>query len=652
MRIAKAPRWPSGSLPRCAAVRLAAAVLASCLVLGAAAPATWTVNGKAMPIGDFVAQVAEVTGKTMVLDPRVKTQEVTVISNVALDADGVYALFLTVLKAHGLGAVENDNVVSVVQQQVVRQSAGAVGDGAAQSADQFVTQVVQVSYVQSSELVKTLRPLIPQTSLIAAVDQPNVLVVASYAGNLRRILDLVRQMDVVDKDEVVKRTLDHAWVGSLAAVLEEIAPEELGRNAKGPRRVLVVANERDNSLVLKGKAHAIAEALRLIDKLDVPETTTNAARVIHLNHADAAAIAPILDKLVNEGMMLETSGPVANIQADETLNALIVRANPATLNEILATVAQLDVRRAQVLIEAAVVEVSVNTVDSAGVEWAAGDGRGRGVPVLSTSLNGIIGNLLTRLGESGEAEVDPLAVAAGFASPTIAFARLDASGIGLGAIVSALATDTQANLLSNPSVLTLDNEEASNVSGQQVPFRTGSFTTTTDGASNPFQTISRENVGVELKVTPHIHDNLSMRMVVSLEVGNVANTAEGGGPGVGSSGFADIVTNNRSLETTVLADDQQIILLGGLIQDDYRDIERRVPLLSRLPLLGRAFRSKRETLVKRHLLMFLRPTVLLSGDAAAETALDRFQGIYRLGDDRDAARLPADLEGAFSGVDG
>lgn len=640
-----------------AAGRLAAAGVALCVGLGAAAqatpdgPAAWTVNGKAMPIGDFVAQVADVIDKTIVLDPRVKNQEVTVISNVSLDADGVYALFLTVLKAHGLGVVVNDDVLSIVQQPAIRQSAGPVAEGMDGPADQFITQVVPVSYVQSTELQKILRQLLPQTSHIAAIEQPNVLLIAAYAANMERILKVVREVDVVDKDEVIKRPLEHAWVGSLATVLEEIAPDEIGRSAKGPRRVQIVANERDNSLVLRGKAHAIAEALRLIDKLDVAETATNAARVIHLNHADAATTAPLLDQLVNGGVGGEAIGPVASILADETLNALIIRADPTTLNEILATVAQLDVRRAQVLIEAAVVEVSVNTVDNAGVEWAAGDGRGSTVPVLSTTLNGIVSGLLTRLGESGSVSVDPLAVASGFTAPTIALARLDADGIGLGAVITALATDTQSNLLSNPSVLTLDNEEATNVSGQQIPFRTGSFTTTTDGASNPFQTINRENVGVELKVTPHIHEDLSMRLVVSLEVGNVANTAESGGINVGASGFADIVTNNRSLQTTVLADDKEIILLGGLIQDDYRDIERRVPLLSRVPLLGRAFRSKRETLIKRHLLMFLRPTVLLSAEAATDTALDRYQGIYGLGDD-DKNRVPADLEEVFSGVGG
>ena len=637
-----------------AAIR-AGAVLVCLAALGPPAhaqPETWTVNGESMPLDEFIAQVAEITGKTIVVDSRVKGQSVTVISNIELDADGVYELFLTVLRVHRLGAVETDGVVSVVESQALKSSAGQVADPIDKPADMMVAQVVPIAYALSSDVVKVLRPLVPQTGLITSIDKPNVVIVVDLAANMRRILSLIEKIDILDEEEVVHRSLEHAWVGSVAVLLEEIAPEQLGRNAKGPQRVLIVANERDNSLILKGKAQAIAEALVLIDKLDVPETATNAARVIHLNHADAVDVAAILDKLVNQSTA--ENAPVANIQADETLNALIVRAEPTTMSEILSTVAQLDVRRAQVLIETAVVEISLSTTDTHGVELVAGDVSGKAAPVISTTLNGVVGGILKRAGakatDAKTVGLDPVAVASGFASPTIALAKLDPKGVFFGAIVSALATDTRANLLSTPSVLTLDNEEATNISGQEIPFRTGSFTTTTDGASNPFQTINRENVGIELKVTPHIHEDLSMRMTVSLSVGNVADSDARGGVGIGNAGFADIVTNNRSLETTILVNDQQIIMLGGLIQDDYTNVGRRVPLLGDIPGLGRAFRSKRKTLVKRHLLMFLRPTVLLSGEAAVQLAGDRYRGIYRLRGKE--SPVPTQLHKVFEGSPG
>ena len=629
-----------------------AAVFGFGLALGASAWAqatSWTVNGKNMPLIEFIDQVADITGKTVVMDPRVKNMEITVLSDVNLDADGVYALFLTVLKVNGLGAVEVDGVVSVVQLATVKQSGGPVSETDDLPADMVVTQVVPVTYAPASEVMKALRPLVAQSGQLTAIDKPNVLIVADQAANMRRILSLVAQLDVVDKDEVVRRALEHAWVGTMATVLQEIAPDQIGNAAAGPGRVLLVANERDNSLILKGKPHVIDEMLRLIDKLDVPDTSTNTAQVIHLNHADAAEVAQILEKLVNQSETVDPDSPGAIIQAYDSLNALIVRADPATMQEVIATASQLDVRRAQVLIEAAVVEVSLLKTNNRGVEFAAGDGSGSALPVFSTTLNGVLGGVLESIGADSSdmtTGLDPLAIARGFTSPAIAFAKLNPDGVFFGALVGAFASDTRANLLSTPSVLTLDNEEATNIAGQEIPFRTGSFTTTTDGASNPFQTINRENVGVELTVTPHIHDDLSMRMAISLEVGNVADSDARGGVGIGNAGFADVVTNNRSLKTTILVEDRQIIMLGGLIQDDYSDVGRRVPLLGDIPGVGRAFRSKRRTQTKRHLVIFLRPTVLLSGEEAMAMAHRRYDGVYRLRGDADMP-LPRNLPDVF-----
>lgn len=628
--------------------RVVAAAAAFAIAVSAVAQqSSWTVNGPAMPIREFIAQVAEITGRTIVVDTAVKSQEVTIFSNVPLDAAGVYELFLTVIKVNNLVASEADDVITVTRQQAAKWSGELVSGEDVSPHDLLITRVIPVKHVASSELVKTMRTMLAQNAHMAAIASPNVVIVAAYAGNMRRIMAVIEQIDMVDPDEIIHRVLDHAWVGTVATLLEEIDPELLGRNAKGPRRVQIVANERNNSLILKGKPRPIAAALRIIDRLDVPETTGGGATVIRLNHADAVDTAGKLSALINERAGGEGAQPTATIQAVESLNALIMRANPTTLNELLAIISQLDVRRAQVLIEVAVVEVSVNNVDTRGLEIVAGDARGTSAPLVSTTLNGIIGGLLKRIGESASGEnatVDPLAVASGLTAPTIAVAKLDRDGISFGAVLSAMLTDTRANLLSTPSVLTLDNSEAEYFSGQQVPFRTGSFTTTTDGAQNPFQTISREQVGVTLNVTPHVHEDLSMRLAIDLTVGNVLDSAESG------LNAADVLTAERKLKTTVLADDRQIILLGGLIQDDYRDTKRKVPLLGDVPLLGRAFRSKRETLLKRHLLMFLRPTVLINGDEAVDTTNRRYQGIYRLrGDSR--APVSEEMESMFEGVD-
>ena len=613
-----------------------------CAVGVSAQPDTWTINGKAMPVQEFIAQVADITGKTIVADQRIKNQEVTIFSSVPFNEEAVYELFLTVLRVNNYIASEHNDVITVAPVQAGKFNVKAVDDEAEQPADLMVTRVVPVHHVPSSELVKTLRPLVSNTAAhIAAIAEPNVLIIADYASNMRRVLSIVRQIDLVDPDEIVHRMLEHAWVGSVVVILEELEPELFGANAKGPQAVRIVANERNNSIILKGKARPIAKVLRIIDGLDVPETSTGGATVIHLNHADAEKLAEVLDSLSND---LEGK-PTATIRADTSLNALIVRADPTTLNELLATISQLDVRRPQVLIEVAVVEVSVNDIDTRGVEIAAGDAQGKTVPLVSTSLNGIISGLLTRIGETKQGErIDPVAVAAGLTSPTIAVAKLNRQGVSFSAVVSALLTDTRANLLSIPSVLTLDNATAKYFSGQQVPFRTGSYTTTTDGARNPFNTLTREKVGVTLEVTPHIHDDLSLRLVLKLTVGNVIEDATST-----NTNMSDPLTAERELEATVLADDRQIILLGGLIQDDYRNTQRKVPLLGDVPLLGRAFRSKRETLMKSHLLMFLRPMIITSGEDAQTMARNRYRGVYGLRG-TPAAPAPENLADIFDGT--
>ena len=612
-----------------ALVVLLAAILAC--PTGAQEASTWTVNGDEMPLKEFIAQVQEIIGKTIVVDQRSRqsNQVVTVMSNVALDADGVYDLFLTVLKVHDLVAVEQDGIISIVQNVRAKTEGRAL---------KLITTVVPLDHVPASEALKVLRPLVPQTGHVAAIEKPNVLILADNVSNLERLMGVLEQIDVLDRDEIVHRVLEHAWVGSVAAVLEEIAPDELGPNATGPQRVQIVANERNNSLVLRGKMQPITEALRLIDRLDVPETTTGAAQVFYLNHADATEVAELLNNLAQSGD--EANTPVASIQADESLNALIIRADPGTTNELLSTVSQLDVRRLQVLIEAAIVEVSVNEIDTLGVELAAGDGRDGSVPLVTTTLNGIVGSMLSRV-EGNDSFDAPGAIAAA-TSPTLAVAKLDPDGVSFSAVLNALLSDTRANLLSNPSVLTLDNEEATVVAGEKIPFRTGSFTTTTDGASNPFQTINRENVGVTLTVTPHIHEEGSIRMMVDLKAGNVVDAA------VGAGSFADVVTSERELTSTILVQDRQIILLGGLIQDDYRDVSKRVPLLGNVPVLGRAFRSDTETLIKRYLLMFLKPTIFRTADEAERLARDRYNGIYRLQGETGNA-MPADVGGVFEG---
>ena len=589
---------------------------------------TWKINLKNADIREFITQVSTITGKTFVVDPRVKGN-VTVVSDRKLDSDAVYALFLSVLRVHGFGASRTGEVVRIVQSATVKQSGAPVFDDDRSLSEEVVTRVISARNVAAAELVKILRPMIPQYGHIAAVAQANVVIISDHADNIARLLTIIRQVDVADEDEVVVVALEQAWVGSVVEILEQVAPDQIGKSAEGPQRVLVIGNDRNNTLVLRGKSAPINEVRSLIEQLDQPATSSGSTRVFQLNHADASRTAEILNGILVQprGGGNNSQPENVNIQADTSLNAIVVRTDPGTILEIEDILSQLDIRKAQVLIEAAIVEVSVDQTSAVGIEAGAADASGESVPFVSTTLNGIISNVLSSISATAESgKIDPVQGIASVGSPTLAVARLDPDGVSFGAILNALAINTSADLLSTPSVLTLDNEQANILAGQTVPFRTGSFTSTNNGASNPFTTIQREDVGIELTVTPHIHDDSSIRLEVSQSVENVVNT----GLEIGEAGFSDVVTNKRSIETTILADDRQTIVLGGLIQDDLRETRKKVPLVGSIPFLGRLFQNRSKNRTKRHLLVFLRPTIQRNREEIADTTDRKYKGIWQV----------------------
>lgn len=605
-------------------------VLVCCLLATPTWPdaQTWKINLKNADIREFITQVSTITGTTFVVDPRVKGN-VTVVSDRNLDTDAVYALFLSVLRVHGFGASRTGDVVRIVQSATVKQSGAPVNDDDGSLTEEVVTRVISARNVAAAELVKILRPMIPQYGHIAAVPQANVVIISDHADNIGRLLTIIRQVDVADEDEVVVIALEQAWVGSVVAILEQVAPDQIGKSAEGPQRVLVIGNDRNNTLVLRGKSAPIAEVRSLIEQLDQPATSSGSTRVFHLNHSDATRTAEILNGILIEprGRSDNTKSENVSIQADMSLNAIVVRADPSTMSEIQEILRQLDIRRAQVLIEAAIVEVSVDETSAIGIEAGVADAGGDSVPFASTTLNGIISSLLSSISATvDDGKIDPVQGIASVSSPTLAVARLDPDGVSFGAILNAIAINTSADLLSTPSILTLDNEQANILAGQTVPFRTGSFTSTNNGASNPFTTIQREDVGIELTVTPHIHDDSSIRLEVFQTVENVVNT----GLEIGEAGFSDVVTNKRSIETTILADDRQTIVLGGLIQDDLRATRKKVPLLGSIPFLGRLFQNRSTTRTKRHLLVFLRPTIQRTREEVADTTERKYQGIWQV----------------------
>ncbi|MEM8767706.1 MAG: type II secretion system secretin GspD, partial [Pseudomonadota bacterium] len=516
------------------AITLLAGAFAAPLTLAQSADEqTWKINIKNADLKEFVAQVAAITGKTFVVDPRVKGN-VTVISSTSMDQDAAYALFLSVLRVHNFIAMPSGDVIRITPNAQGKQTPGPDGALGEIAPEELVTRVIAAQNVDSAELVKILRPLMAQYGHLAAVAEPNIVIVSDHANNIRRLMAIIEEIDVADEDEIVLVQLDHTWVGTVVAMLERVAPDQIGQGAVGPQRINLVANERNNTLVVRGKSRPVAELLKIIAKLDQPATNAGSTRVFYLSYGDAPTITEVLNGIIGNGGE-EEGAQETTIQADESLNAIVVRAERNRIAEIEEIIRKLDVRRAQVLIEAAVVEVSMTDTRDLGVDLAVvdqGGGNTSSTPLFTSPLSGAIQSLIS--GATDDAgNVDLLTGVFSLTDPTLGVAKVDMDGVTFAATIQALQTNSNANLLSTPSIITLDNQEAKIVVGNEVPFRTGSFSTTGDGSQNPFTTIQREDVGLQLTVTPHVHDGETVRLEVAQEITNIVPEAP-----IGNAGFS------------------------------------------------------------------------------------------------------------------
>ncbi|MBL6689232.1 MAG: type II secretion system secretin GspD [Pseudomonadales bacterium] len=617
------------------------AIAALCFSAGISAEEeTWKVNLKNADIREFVTQVSAITGRSFVVDPRVKGN-VTVISTASMNQDAVYELFLSVLRVHGYAAVPAGSVTKVVQQVLAKQSSNPKDFLVNQDSEELVTSVIAVRNSPSSELVKILRPLIPQYGHVAGIESPNALIISDHASNIERLTQIVERIDVADNQTVEIVDLKDAWVEDMVALLEQLAPDQIGKGAKGPNRVTIVASERTNSLVVKGERETVSRVKILIERLDVPANRSGSTQVIRLAHSDATELAEILRNIIGEGDQGgESSNSVkVSIQPDEALNALVVRADPSTMLEIKDIVASLDVRRLQVLIEAAIVEVSADFTRELGSELFVADADSGNVPLGLTAPTGTLAQILSAIALNGDGETPSIPNLG--SNPLVVGGRINETGTSFGVLVRALATNGDVNLLSTPSITTMDNEEAKIVVGQNVPFRTGSTATGSDGTTNPFTTIQREDVGLTLEVTPHIHDGNLVRLKVHQETSEVDPSSLNA---IGTDGTSDLITNKRTIDTTVLVDDQEVIILGGLIRDKETASNSKVPVLGSIPGLGFFFRNTSTTVEKQNLLVFLKPTVLDSRQAISDVTTRKFDSVYEVEiEGRDSAEAISEL---------
>ena len=622
---------------------------------------TFVINLRNAEISTLAEQVSEITGRTLVLDPNL-TGDVTVVSTEALDQDGVWALFQSILRVRGFVAVQSGTNWQIVPETEARTLSGP--DVATEAGSQdVVTEMLRLNRLPSAEAVRVLRPLIAESGYIEAIEDPNAIIITDTRANVDRIMVIARAFDN-DADvraEVIRfRFADAGTVGN--AILEVLGPAGTG--------VRLSVDPGANLLLIRGTPADIQDIRELADAMDVaPRSNPQAAvatTVFRMQFGDAEVIAEIIRNTLGDAT--DITNPVADdaallaeptdtetaeggnfvaldrvaapdavaIQASSETNSIIVRGTAAQVQEVGQLIGALDVRRPQVMIEAAIVEVSGDVGERLGVQLGFGGAAVPGSIAATSFANGGI-SLQGVLTAIGGANAIPLSTGL-----TIGVGNNDFS-----ILVQALSQSSQARLLSTPSVTTLDNEAATIVVGQNVPFRTGSFAT--DGNTvQPFTTIERRDVGITMNVLPRITAGGVVQLVIEQEISSLVNG--------NVEGAADLVTNRRVINTTVLAEDGGTVVLGGLITDDRLNATSQVPGLGDIPILGNLFRSRNNNATTRTLFVFLRPTILRDGNdiqRAAEQRFDRLQteegslAPESLLIEREVRQLPLEIEGLY-----
>ncbi|VVN74687.1 type II secretion system secretin GspD [Pseudomonas fluorescens] len=607
--------------------------LATLLIQGSALAEEqqWQLAMNNAELRDVVAEMSSILGTTVILDPRVQGR-ITVMSKQALDREGVRRLFYSVLDAHSFTVIDQGDRILVTPVTEAKTRAGN-GDVQSSPAAQFVTEVIELNSSSAADLAGLVRPLVSANGYVGPSVSANALVVTDTASNVRRIGQVVGKLDSGAKNTHSIVALRHGLAADIAKVMEP----SLGKPGSDAGS-LVIADTRANRLLIIGTQAVRQRLTSLALSLDVPAAAKlDNARVIRLRHSDAKQLAEVLDAM-GQGLKQDTvlgnskdATPVTQVmvKADESQNALVLIAEPAQVRTLENIIRQLDQPRAQVLIHAAIVEISGDIVEALGVQWGVSTGDAKGLINFPGTGIPIPGGL--KFDEK---------------NPAPEGALLSLGSDRFGALISALASNSRSNLLSTPSLLTLDNQEAEIIVGQNVPFKTGSYATNSNGADNPFTTVERKDVGISLKIRPHINDGDTLRLEVEQEVSDIA-------PSVSGVDSSDLITNKRALKSTILASDGEIIVIGGLIKDSVRTQESGVPLLRSIPYLGALFRWTKDTQTKSNLMVFLRPTIVRSKQDLAEVSQDRYNALRDLSQptarQNNSLLLPRDPHQLFDG---
>ena len=608
---------------------LASALCVAALLLASTPPlpaqgaggARITPNFKDAEITQVIEAVAAATGRSIIVDPRVRAQ-VTMLSSTPMTPEAFYEAFLALLQVYGFVAVPSGNVLKIIPDANSRTMPGNdLPDRVSDTSDELVTQVVSVTNVSAAQLVAILRPLMPQNAHLAAYPASNMLILADRASNVNRMVRIIRRIDQSSDADVEVVAMQNASASEVVRTMSALNPAQT-QTEGGMAPLRVVADERSNSILLAGDATQRLRARTLIAYLDTPLATGGDTRVRYLRYADAEKIATKLKEQVSgvsapaggaaggaAGASTTTVGGGTTIWAEPETNALVITAPAKTMNSLMAVIDKLDIRRAQVIVEAIIVEVSADKSAELGVNWL----------VDGSNSDDAVGGFIEPIGgvsivDLARAADNPASLTAVPRGTTLGVGRLGRTGINFAAVVRALRGDSTTNIIATPSIVTMDNQEAEIKVAQEVPFVTGQYTNAggnTGNLLNPFQTIQRQEVGTILKITPQINEGDAVMLKIEQESSSIAAT---------STGAVDLITNKRTISTHVLIEDGGTVVLGGLIQDSQTGGEQRVPFLGRIPVIGEAFRTRSAKKTKTNLMVFIQPRILRDGlDTTIET---------------------------------
>jgi general secretion pathway protein D len=617
---------------------------------------TITPNYKDADLSQIIQAVSEVTGKNFIIDPRVNAK-VTMVSATPLSPAAFYEAFLAVLQVYGYVAVPAGKVIKIIPNNDSRQAPALdLPNEVSATSDELVTQIITLKNVNAGVLVPMLRPLIPQYGHLAAYPPGNMLIISDRASNVSRIMRIVARMDESGDEPIEVIALHNASASDVVRVVNSL---NQGQGAEGGgAAVKIVADDRTNSILLTGEKSQRLRLKALIVDMDTPLTTGGDTQVRYLRYADAEKIADKLKGQATASAKAQGGPPVpgaggaatggggggANVDASVTIwadvatNALIMTAPPKIMKSLMAVIDKLDIRRAQVQVEALIVEIDVNKSSNLGVQWLLfGQGSttvpagiinlpGAGTSIVDLAAAALSGGLTTSTSTTGTTGLTtaPISSSTVGTGATVAVGRVVNSGTSFAALVQALRSDGESNIISTPSLITMNNEEAEVKVTQEIPLITGSYSSSTasvGGTTSPFTTIQREEVGTILKVTPHINEGNSVQLKIEQEDSS---------PGAKLTDSADISTNKRSIKTTVLIEDGGIIVLGGLMSDTVTESEDRVPVLGAIPLLGNLFKSRSGSRQKKNLLVFIRPKILRDADATESTSEQKYNDVRQM----------------------